>query len=222
MKNQPNKYDGLRSVERRILFTMSKLPSKKKFEKSLRVVGHIIGKYHPYGVEETYDALARMTRTFSYRYPLVNGQGSFGSIADPSYVDARFTEVRLSPIGRLMVENIELCKMVPNYDGFLVEPEFLESRFPNILANGAFNDLGRYGGDEFTVVIRPEGEDDGPEQVAGIIRKLLSENRQENNLPYDLKFSIGYDELRDGNDTVTECMKRADKKLYLDKKKDKR
>ena len=82
--------------------------------------------------------------------------------------------------------------------------------------------IGRYGGDEFTVVIRPEGEDDGPEQVAGIIRKLLSENRQDNNLPYDLEFSIGYDELRDGNDTVNDCMKRADKKLYLDKKKDKR
>ena len=79
--------------------------------------------------------------------------------------------------------------------------------------------LGRYGGDEFTIIIQPSGEDEGPEQVVEIARRLLSEKQQENQLPYNLRFSIGYDALKDKNDTVQECMERADEKLYLDKKR---
>ncbi len=79
--------------------------------------------------------------------------------------------------------------------------------------------LGRYGGDEFTIIIQTPEEDEYPEQVIGIIRKMLSEKQHENQLPYDLEFSIGYDKLKDKNDTVRDCMKRADEKLYLDKKR---
>ncbi|MCR4789354.1 MAG: GGDEF domain-containing protein [Lachnospiraceae bacterium] len=79
--------------------------------------------------------------------------------------------------------------------------------------------LGRFGGDEFTIIVRSEGGEEDPNQIIAIIRRLLSEKQQENNLPYNLEFSIGYDELRDKDDTVSECMKRADKKLYVDKRR---
>ena len=79
--------------------------------------------------------------------------------------------------------------------------------------------LGRYGGDEFTIIIQNPGENEHPEEIAGMIRRMLSEKQQENALPYDLNVSIGYEKMRDKDDTAADCMKRADKKLYIDKQK---
>ncbi|HEX17175.1 MAG TPA: DNA gyrase subunit A [Thermoplasmatales archaeon] len=137
----PDVRDGLKPVHRRILYAMSEmgLYHDKPFKKSARVVGETLGKYHPHGDQAVYDALVRMAQDFSLRYPLVDGQGNFGSVDGDAPAAMRYTEVRLSEIAELMIEDIDkdTVDWRDNFDGTLKEPEVLPSRFPNLLVNGS-------------------------------------------------------------------------------------
>ncbi len=136
----PDVRDGLKPVQRRILYAMydlGLLPGRP-FRKSATVVGEVIGKYHPHGDSPVYEALVRMAQDFSLRYPLVEGQGNFGSIDGDPPAAYRYTEARLSPIALEMLEGIEeeTVDWVPNFDGRLKEPVVLPGKFPNLLCNG--------------------------------------------------------------------------------------
>jgi DNA gyrase subunit A len=136
----PDVRDGLKPVHRRILFAMNELSNDwdKPYKKSARIVGDVIGKYHPHGDMAVYDALVRMAQDFSLRYPLVDGQGNFGSIDDPPAA-MRYTEVRMAKLtGELLADiDKETVDFVPTYDDSLVEPTVLPSRFPNLIVNGS-------------------------------------------------------------------------------------
>ncbi|MCL5881175.1 MAG: DNA gyrase subunit A, partial [Candidatus Thermoplasmatota archaeon] len=124
----PDVKDGLKPVQRRILYSMSELGVNfdKPYKKSARIVGETMGKYHPHGDLSIYDALARMAQNFSLRYPLVDGQGNFGSIDGDSPAAMRYTEARLARISSEMIQDIDK-KTVPfrqNFDGSLEEPEY--------------------------------------------------------------------------------------------------
>lgn len=137
----PDVRDGLKPVHRRILYAMSEmgLYHNKPFKKSARVVGEVLGKYHPHGDQAVYDALARMAQDFSLRYPLIDGQGNFGSIDGDAPAAMRYTEVRLREIAEMMIEDIDkdTIDWRDNFDGTLREPEVLPSKFPNLLVNGS-------------------------------------------------------------------------------------
>ena len=137
----PDARDGLKPVHRRIIYAMYKMGNfwNKEFKKSARVVGDVIGKYHPHGDAAVYDAIVRMAQDFSLRYPLVNGQGNFGSIDGDPPAAMRYTEVRLTRLAHLLLEDIEkdTVDFVPNYDATLTEPMLLPTRIPTLLANGA-------------------------------------------------------------------------------------
>ncbi len=137
----PDVRDGLKPVHRRVLFAMHDLGNRwdKPFKKSARVVGDVIGKYHPHGDAAVYDTLVRMAQDFSLRYPLVDGQGNFGSIDGDAPAAMRYTEVRLTRLAGEMLADIDMetVDFVPNYDGSMVEPVVLPSRIPNLLANGS-------------------------------------------------------------------------------------
>lgn len=137
----PDVRDGMKPVHRRILFVMDDLGigSDKPTRKSARIVGDVMGKYHPHGDSSIYDAMARMAQDFSYRYPLVDGQGNFGSIDGDSPAAMRYTEARMSKISMDLLREInkDTVDFVPNYDGSEEEPVVLPSRFPNLLVNGA-------------------------------------------------------------------------------------
>jgi len=133
--------DGLKPVHRRILYAMHMLgldPSKSTM-KSARIVGETMGKFHPHGDLAIYDAMVRMAQTFSLRYPLVHGQGNFGSMDGDSPAASRYTEAKLSKISGEMLEDIEkeTVKMLPNFDNSLKEPDTLPAKLPNLLINGA-------------------------------------------------------------------------------------
>ncbi|MCD6111100.1 MAG: DNA gyrase subunit A, partial [Thermoplasmata archaeon] len=136
----PDVRDGLKPVHRRILYSMyeSGLTSKRPYRKSARVVGEVLGKYHPHGDAAVYDTLVRMAQPFSMRYPLVDGQGNFGSLDGDSAAAMRYTEARLSKIAEEMLVDIEeeTVDFFPNYDGTLKEPTVLPARLPNLLVNG--------------------------------------------------------------------------------------
>lgn len=137
----PNVRDGLKPVHRRILYAMFELDlfSNKPYKKSARVVGEVLGKYHPHGDQAVYDSLVRMAQDFSYRYPLIDGQGNFGSLdADPPAA-MRYTEVRLSPISESMMQDIkdEAVDFIPNFDTSLKEPSVFPSLLPSLLINGS-------------------------------------------------------------------------------------
>ena len=137
----PSVEDGLKPVHRRILHTMNLLgldPSKPTI-KSARIVGDAMGKFHPHGNIAIYDALVRMAQDFSLRYPLVHGQGNFGSLDGDSAAADRYTEAKLSKIASTLLDDIdkETVKMMPNYDNSLKEPETLPGKLPNLLLNGA-------------------------------------------------------------------------------------
>lgn len=136
----PSVEDGLKPVHRRILFAMEKLGLEKGHTvKSARIVGDTMGKYHPHGDMAIYDALVRMAQDFSLRYPLIIGQGNFGSLdADPAAA-SRYTEAKLDPIALELLEDLEkdTVKMLPNFDNSLKEPETLPGKLPNLLINGA-------------------------------------------------------------------------------------
>lgn len=137
----PDVRDGLKPVHRRILYAMQEMGLKynKPFKKSARVVGDVLGKYHPHGDIAVYDALVRMAQDFSMRKMLVNGQGNFGSVDGDSAAAMRYTEVRLQAIADELLEDIDkdTVKFVPNYDGSLQEPSVLPGKMPQLLVNGS-------------------------------------------------------------------------------------
>ena len=137
----PNVEDGQKPVQRRILFAMHELGLRPgvAHSKSARIVGEVLGKYHPHGDASTYDALVRMAQDFSLRYPLIDGQGNFGTADGDSAAAYRYTEARLTPIADLLLSEIDMdtVDFLPNYDGRLREPELLPARLPILLLNGA-------------------------------------------------------------------------------------
>jgi DNA gyrase subunit A len=137
----PDVRDGLKPVHRRILFAMRELGNdwNKSYKKSARVVGDVIGKYHPHGDNAVYDALVRMAQPFSMRYLLVDGQGNFGSVDGDAPAAMRYTEVRMSKIAGELLADIDkdTVDFVPNYDESETEPSVLPARFPNLLVNGS-------------------------------------------------------------------------------------
>ena len=137
----PDVRDGLKPVHRRILYAMNQegLLSSRGYSKSAGVVGEVLKHYHPHGDSAVYDSMVRMAQDFSLRYPLVDGQGNFGSIDGDPAAAYRYTEARLSPVAEEMLRDIdrETVDFVPNFDGGMTEPVVLPSRFPNLLANGA-------------------------------------------------------------------------------------
>ena len=137
----PDVRDGLKPVQRRILYAMYELGNEygKPYKKSARIVGDTIGKYHPHGDTAVYDALVRMVQEFSLRYPLVDGQGNFGSMDGDSAAAMRYTEVRLAKIASELLSDLdkETAETVPNYDGSLTEPRVLPARIPALLVNGS-------------------------------------------------------------------------------------
>ncbi|HSH30538.1 MAG TPA: DNA gyrase subunit A, partial [Thiohalobacter sp.] len=137
----PDVRDGLKPVHRRVLFAMSELGNdwNKAYKKSARVVGDVIGKYHPHGDTAVYDTIVRMAQPFSLRYMLVDGQGNFGSIDGDSPAAMRYTEVRMARIAHEMLADIdkETVDFIPNYDETESEPAVFPTRFPNLLVNGS-------------------------------------------------------------------------------------
>ncbi len=136
----PDIKDGLKPVHRRTLFAMHDVGNvyNKPYKKSARIVGDVIGKYHPHGESAVYDTLVRMAQDFSLRYPLVDGQGNFGSIDGDPPAAMRYTEVRMKRIAQELLADLDkdTVNFVPNYDGSLQMPEVLPAKFPNLLVNG--------------------------------------------------------------------------------------
>src|SRR5271170_3961555 len=137
----PDARDGLKPVHRRILYSMHEngYDWNKAYRKSARVVGDVIGKYHPHGDQSIYDALVRMAQDFSMRVPLIDGQGNFGSVDGDPPAAMRYTEVRRAKIAHALTEDIDknTVEFRDNYDGTEREPVVLPSRFPNLLVNGS-------------------------------------------------------------------------------------
>ncbi|MDV0447582.1 DNA gyrase subunit A [Methanosarcinaceae archaeon Ag5] len=137
----PDARDGLKPVHRRILFSMNEtgITSDKPYRKSARVVGDVLGKYHPHGDSSVYDAIVRMVQEFSLRYPLIDGQGNFGSIDGDSAAAMRYTEVRMDKISAEMLDDIDkdTVDFRPNYDESLKEPSVLPAKLPSLLVNGS-------------------------------------------------------------------------------------
>ncbi|CAB3764715.1 DNA topoisomerase IV subunit A [Paraburkholderia solisilvae] len=137
----PDVSDGQKPVQRRILYAMNEmgLSDNAKPVKSARVVGDVLGKYHPHGDQSAYDALVRLAQDFSMRYPLIDGQGNFGSRDGDGAAAMRYTEARLTPIAKLLLDEIDqgTVDFMPNYDGSFQEPKLLPARLPFVLLNGA-------------------------------------------------------------------------------------
>ncbi|GAF89904.1 unnamed protein product, partial [marine sediment metagenome] len=137
----PDVRDGLKPVQRRILYAMAELGLRHTtaHKKSARIVGEVLGKYHPHGDAPVYEAMVRMAQDFSMRYVLIDGQGNFGSVDNDPPAAMRYTEARLSPIAQEMLVDIdkETVDLAPNFDGSLKEPTVLPARMPNLLLNGA-------------------------------------------------------------------------------------
>jgi len=137
----PDVRDGLKPVHRRVLFGMYELGvlSNRSFKKSARIVGEVLGKYHPHGDSAVYDAMVRMAQDFSMRYPVVEGQGNFGSIDGDPPAAMRYTEVRMAKITDQMYGDLEkeTVSFSPNYDGSEFIPDVLPTKIPNLLVNGS-------------------------------------------------------------------------------------
>src|SRR6187549_1644091 len=137
----PDVRDGLKPVHRRILYGMRDmgLASNRAYRKCAKIVGEVMGNYHPHGDGPIYDTLVRMAQDFSYRYTLVDGQGNFGSIDGDPPAAMRYTEARMSPFAEALLEDIdkETVDFVPNYDEDREEPAYLPSKIPNLLVNGS-------------------------------------------------------------------------------------
>src|SRR6202166_2103977 len=140
-RSLPDVRDGLKPVHRRLLYAMRqlRLDPQGSAKKSARVVGDVIGKYHPHGDVAVYDALVRLAQDFAQRYPLIDGQGNFGNIDGDNPAAMRYTEARLTEVARLLIDGIdeEAVDFRPTYDGSEEEPVVLPGAFPNLLANGA-------------------------------------------------------------------------------------
>ncbi|MCG7949153.1 MAG: DNA topoisomerase IV subunit A, partial [Candidatus Thiodiazotropha taylori] len=138
----PNIGDGLKPVQRRIVYAMSELglSAGAKFKKSARTVGDVLGKFHPHGDSACYEAMVLMAQNFSYRYPLVDGQGNWGSPDDPkSFAAMRYTESKLTVYAQTLLSELGqgTAEWMPNFDGTLKEPKILPARLPNVLLNGS-------------------------------------------------------------------------------------
>jgi DNA gyrase subunit A len=137
----PDVRDGLKPVHRRILYAMKEMGVRRNtpYKKSARIVGDVLGKYHPHGDSSVYDALVRMVQDFSMRYPLVDGQGNFGSVDGDDPAAMRYTEVRMDYIADEMLADIDkdTIDYIPNYDGSLQEPLILPTKLPELLINGS-------------------------------------------------------------------------------------
>ncbi len=137
----PDVRDGLKPVHRRILYAMNDMgmTPDKPFRKSARIVGEVLGKYHPHGDAAVYDAMVRLAQSFSTRYMLVDGQGNFGSVDGDGAAAMRYTEARLSKVALEMVRDIEkeTVDFYPNFDETLMQPAVMPSRIPNLLVNGS-------------------------------------------------------------------------------------
>ncbi|HUJ75075.1 MAG TPA: DNA gyrase subunit A, partial [bacterium] len=137
----PDVRDGLKPVHRRVLFAMNDQGNhyNRPYRKSARVVGDVIGKYHPHGEAAVYDAIVRMAQEFSMRHPLVDGQGNFGSVDGDPPAAMRYTEVRMARLAHELLSDLDkdTVDFVPNYDESLQEPSVLPTRFPNLLVNGS-------------------------------------------------------------------------------------
>ena len=137
----PDARDGLKPVHRRILYGMQDLglDPGKPYKKSARIVGEVLGKYHPHGDMAVYDALVRMVQDFSLRYPLIDGQGNFGSVDGDAPAAMRYTEARLAQVAGEILSDLEkdTVDFLPNFDGSLLEPKVMPSRLPNLLVNGS-------------------------------------------------------------------------------------
>ena len=137
----PDVRDGLKPVHRRVLYAMHELNNdwNRAYKKSARIVGDVIGKYHPHGDTAVYDTIVRMAQNFSLRYMLVDGQGNFGSVDGDNAAAMRYTEIRMAKIGHELLADIdkETVDFTPNYDGSENEPAILPARIPNLLINGS-------------------------------------------------------------------------------------
>jgi len=167
----PDVRDGLKPVHRRILFAMHEagLRPDRPYKKSATVVGDVLGKYHPHGDSAVYDALVRMVQDFSLRYPLVDGQGNFGSIDGDSAAAYRYTEAKLAPIAEDILADIEkeTVDVVENFDGQRTEPTVLPSRVPNLLVNGSSG---------IAVGLSTNVPPHNLKEVAGALRALIEES----------------------------------------------
>ena len=137
----PDVRDGLKPVHRRVLYAMSELGNdwNKPYKKSARIVGDVIGKYHPHGDTAVYDTMVRMAQPFSMRYMLIDGQGNFGSVDGDPPAAMRYTEVRMAKIAHELLADLdkETVDFIPNYDESEIQPEVLPTRVPNLLVNGS-------------------------------------------------------------------------------------
>src|ERR1700678_4465369 len=137
----PDARDGLKPVHRRILYGMRllRLDPGTPFKKSAKIVGDVMGSFHPHGDQAIYDAMVRLAQDFSSRYPLVDGQGNFGNIDGDNPAAYRYTEARMTEVARLLLDGIDedAVDFRPNYDGVSQEPVVLPAAFPNLLANGS-------------------------------------------------------------------------------------
>mgnify|MGYP002620825983 FL=1 len=140
-RSLPDVRDGLKPVHRRLLFAMRqlKLDPQQGYKKSARVVGDVMGKFHPHGDAAIYDAMVRLAQSFAMRYPLVDGQGNFGNIDGDNAAAMRYTEARMTELAQLLLDGIDedAIDFRPTYDGESDEPVLLPAGFPNLLANGA-------------------------------------------------------------------------------------
>ncbi|PIU29214.1 MAG: DNA gyrase subunit A, partial [Candidatus Hydromicrobium americanum] len=137
----PDVRDGLKPVHRRILYAMNDMGMKSNtpYKKCARIVGEVLGKYHPHGDTAVYDTMVRMAQDFSQRYVLIDGHGNFGSVDGDRAAAMRYTEARLSPISEELLVDIDkdTIEFVDNFDSSLKEPSILPSKFPNLLVNGS-------------------------------------------------------------------------------------
>ena len=145
----PDVRDGLKPVHRRVLYAMNDLGNtyNKAYKKSARIVGDVIGKYHPHGDTAVYDTIVRMVQDFSIRYPLIDGQGNFGSVDGDNAAAMRYTEIRMARIADEMLADIEkeTVDFVPNYDGSLSEPLVLPAQIPQPAGQRLLRHRGRHG-----------------------------------------------------------------------------
>ena len=137
----PDVRDGLKPVHRRVLWAMHELGNtyNKPYKKSARIVGDVIGKYHPHGDTAVYDTIVRLAQDFSMRYPLIDGQGNFGSVDGDAAAAMRYTEIRMARVANVVLADLEkeTVDFQPNYDESLSEPKVMPTRIPNLLINGS-------------------------------------------------------------------------------------
>ncbi len=174
----PHIGDGLKPVQRRIIYAMSELGLKasSKHKKSARTVGDVIGKFHPHGDSAVYESMVLMAQPFSYRYPLINGQGNWGSPDDPkSFAAMRYTESRLTPIAEVLLSELGqgTVDWTPNFDGSLDEPSVLPARAPHVLLNGV---MAVPGNEKFGGICKSNNQTSENNGLGNLFQNILCDN----------------------------------------------